>query len=42
MQPHAKVLDAQFDVLLIDSFQTAWSGAKIAHETGDKVLLRPS
>ena len=28
-----QILDAQFDVLLIDSFQTA-SAAKIAHETG--------
>jgi DNA-binding NarL/FixJ family response regulator len=29
-----QVLDAQFDVLLIDSFQATWPAAKIAHETG--------
>src|SRR6266403_1478649 len=28
-----QVLDTQFDVLLIDSFQTTWPAAKIAHET---------
>ena len=29
-----QVLDTQFDVLLIDSFQTTWPAAKIARETG--------
>ncbi len=35
-----QVLDAQFDVLLIDSFQTAWSAAKIAHETGGQSAFK--
>jgi len=29
-----QLLDIQFDVLLIDSFQTTWPAAKIARETG--------
>jgi len=29
-----QVLETQFDVLLIDSFQTTWPAAKIARETG--------
>jgi DNA-binding NarL/FixJ family response regulator len=29
-----EVLETQFDVLLIDSFQTTWSGAKNTRETG--------
>lgn len=29
-----EVLETQFDVLLIDSFQTTWPGAKIARESG--------
>ena len=29
----SQVLEAQFDVLLIDSFQTAWPAAKIARKT---------
>src|SRR5436190_5482574 len=28
------VVETQFDVLLIDSFQTTWPAAKIAHESG--------
>ena len=30
----SQVLETQFDVLVIDSFQTTWPGAKFARETG--------
>lgn len=33
-EPSNKVLDVQFDVLLIDSFQGSWLAAKIAREAG--------
>ena len=35
-----QVLDAQFDVLLIDSFQTTWPAAKIARETGGQTAYK--
>jgi len=34
------VLDTQFDVLLIDSFQTTWPAAKIARETGGQAAYK--
>src|SRR2546429_2082088 len=34
------VLDAQFDVLLIDSFQTTWPAAKIARQTGGQAAYK--
>ena len=36
----SEVLDSQFDVLLIDSFQTSWPAAKIARETGGQVAYK--
>jgi DNA-binding NarL/FixJ family response regulator len=35
-----QVLDAQFDVLLIDSFQATWPAAKIARETGGRAAYK--
>ncbi len=35
-----QVLERQFDVLLIDSFQTIWTTAKIARETGGKAAYK--
>src|SRR6266699_2140300 len=35
-----QVLERSFDVLLIDSFQTTWPGAKIARETGGKAAYK--
>src|SRR5882762_313302 len=35
-----QVLDTQFDVLLIDSFQTTWPAAKTARETGGQVAFK--
>ena len=35
-----QVLERQFDVLLIDSFQTTWTTAKIARETGGKAAYK--
>jgi len=35
-----QVLDTQFDVLLIDSFQTTWPAAKIARETGGRAAYK--
>jgi len=35
-----QVLERQFDVLLIDSFQTTWPTAKIARETGGKAAYK--
>ncbi len=34
------VLDNQFDVLLIDSFQATWPAAKIARETGGRAAYK--
>jgi two-component system nitrate/nitrite response regulator NarL len=34
------MLEPQFDVLLIDSFQTAWPAAKTARETGGQVAFK--
>jgi DNA-binding NarL/FixJ family response regulator len=36
----SKVHEAQFDVLLIDSFQTTWPAAKIARETGGQAAYK--
>ncbi len=35
-----QVLDSQFDVLVIDSFQTTWPGAKLAREAGGGAAFR--
>jgi len=35
-----QVLDSQFDVLVIDSFQTTWPGAKFARQTGGGTAFR--
>jgi len=35
-----QVLDNQFDVLLIDSFQATWPAAKIARETGGRAAYK--
>jgi len=35
-----QVLDTQFDVLLVDSFQTTWPAAKIACETGGQATFK--
>ena len=35
-----KALEAQFDVLLIDSLQTAWPAAKIAREAGGQAAYK--
>ena len=35
-----QVFDAQFDVLLIDSFQTTWPAAKTARETGGQAVYK--
>ena len=35
-----QVVDSQFDVLVIDSFQTMWPGAKFARETGGGTAFR--
>src|SRR5437016_11497728 len=38
--PTHHILETQFDVLLIDSFQTTWPGAKTARETGGQVAFK--
>jgi DNA-binding NarL/FixJ family response regulator len=35
-----QVLDTQFDILLIDSFQTTWPAAKSARETGGQTAFK--
>src|SRR5258708_610943 len=35
-----QVLDSKFDVLVIDSFQTTWPGAKFARQTGGGTAFR--
>ena len=35
-----QVLDTQFDVILVDSFQTTWPAAKIACETGGQATFK--
>jgi DNA-binding NarL/FixJ family response regulator len=35
-----QVLDTQFDVLLVDSFQTTWPAAKTARETGGQAAYK--
>ena len=38
--PAHHMLEPQFDVLLIDSFQTTWPAAKTARETGGQVAFK--